>query len=149
MVTQWCINFPLMALVHFKLYVVFDPRGRPTVPAGSDHCFCTCRLFLRPSVRPSHFSKQNKFQAKTCSLLARLWIWPSGSLMTPVLLLLHLKAILDFPQRIFHAGKKSLLRKNEHFAVGLSLCSSSYSFILAFLKANFRCNYGYWNVKWH
>ena len=28
--------------------------------AGSDHCFCTCC----PSVRP-HFSKQNKFQAKT------------------------------------------------------------------------------------
>ena len=35
-------------------------RGRPTIPAGSDRCFCTCR----PSVRP-HFSKQNKFQAKT------------------------------------------------------------------------------------
>ena len=34
---------------------VFDPRGRPTVTAGSDHCFCTCR----------HFSKQNKFKAKT------------------------------------------------------------------------------------
>ena len=27
---------------------------------NNDHCFCTCR----PSVRP-HFSKQNKFQAKT------------------------------------------------------------------------------------
>ena len=24
------------------------------------HCFCTCRPFVRP-----HFSKQNKFQAKT------------------------------------------------------------------------------------
>ena len=42
------------------LLQVIDPRGRPTVTAGSDHCFCTCR----PSVRP-HFSKQNKFQAKT------------------------------------------------------------------------------------
>ena len=45
-----------------------DPRGRPTVTAGSDHCFCTCRPFVSPSVRPyvrPHFSKQNKFQAKT------------------------------------------------------------------------------------
>ena len=41
-----------------------DPLGRPTVTAGSDHCFCTCRPFVRPSVRP-HFSKQNKFKAKT------------------------------------------------------------------------------------
>ena len=37
-----------------------DPQGRPTVTDGSDHCVCTCR----PSVR-LHFSKQNKFQAKT------------------------------------------------------------------------------------
>ena len=36
----------------------FDPQGRPTVTAGSDHCFCT----YCPSVRP-HFSKQNKFLA--------------------------------------------------------------------------------------
>ena len=37
-----------------------DPRGRPTVTADSDHCFCTCS----PSVCP-HFSKQNKVQVKT------------------------------------------------------------------------------------
>ena len=41
-----------------------DPGGRPTVTAGGDHCFCTCRPFVRPSIHP-HFSKQNKFQAKT------------------------------------------------------------------------------------
>ena len=40
---------------------LIDPRGRPTVTAGSDHCFHKCR----PSVRPSPLSKQNKFQAKT------------------------------------------------------------------------------------
>ena len=33
----------------------FDPLGRPTVTAGRDHCFCTCR----PSIRP-HFSKSSK-----------------------------------------------------------------------------------------
>ena len=45
-----------------------DPRIRPRVTAGSDNYFCTCRPFVHPSVRPSvchHFSKQNKFQAKT------------------------------------------------------------------------------------
>ena len=42
----------------------FDPRGQPTVMAGSDHCFCTCRPFVRRYVCP-HFSKQNKFQVKT------------------------------------------------------------------------------------
>ena len=40
-----------------------DPRGRPTVPAGSDHSFRACPPFVCPSVRP-HFS-QNKFQTKT------------------------------------------------------------------------------------
>ena len=54
-----------------------DPRGRPTVTAGSDHCFRTCR----PCVRP-HFSQNET------NLLARLWVWPSGSLMTPVLYVL-------------------------------------------------------------
>ena len=34
-----------------------DPQSRP---AGSDHCFCTCHLSVRP-----HFSKENKFQTKT------------------------------------------------------------------------------------
>ena len=40
-----------------------DPQGRPTVTAGSDHCFCTYRPFVCP---PSVLdSNQNKFQAKT------------------------------------------------------------------------------------
>ena len=46
-------------------YAVIDPRGRPTDTACSDHCFCTCRSFVSPSVTHPHFSKQNKFQAKT------------------------------------------------------------------------------------
>ena len=57
-----------IAYVHIVFYIqqdlqnvnFIDPRGRPTVTVGSDHCFCT----RRPSVRP-HFSKQNKFQVKT------------------------------------------------------------------------------------
>ena len=34
----------------------FDPLGRTTVPAGSDHCF---RICFRPYVR-IHFSKYRK-----------------------------------------------------------------------------------------
>ena len=58
-----------------------DPQDRPTVTAGSEHCFHACRPFVRP-----HFS-QNKtnFKRKQWSLLVRLLVWPSGSLMTPVL----------------------------------------------------------------
>ena len=59
-----------------------DPLGQPTITAGRDNCFRVCS----PSVR-LHFSKssQTKNKPKHCSLLARLWVWPSGSLMTLVL----------------------------------------------------------------
>ena len=63
--------------VHFQqsnydVYLIIDPLGRPTVTAGS--------VFAHV-VRP-YFSKQ----AKTMLLLARLWVWPAGSLMIHVLL---------------------------------------------------------------
>ena len=64
----WCLFFNI------------DPRGRPTVTACNDHCFCACS-YVRPSVRP-HFSKNTNFKRKHCSLL---WVWPSGSLRTPAL----------------------------------------------------------------
>ena len=69
-------------------HMLVDPRGRLTFVAGSDHYFCTCRPFVRPS--PLFKTKLFKtiFQQKQCSLLARLWVWPSGSLMTHVLLYL-------------------------------------------------------------
>ena len=35
--------------VRFWYFPVIDPRGRPKVTADSDHCFCTCRPFIRPS----------------------------------------------------------------------------------------------------
>ena len=37
-----------------------DPRGRSTVTAGSDHYFHTWCLFVRPYIRPFHFSKSRK-----------------------------------------------------------------------------------------
>ena len=67
----------------------FDPRGRPTVTAGSDNCFCT---FVRPFVRP-HDSKQIKFQAKTMFAAGETvglaeWIIDDTFLLLSVLLLL-------------------------------------------------------------
>ena len=38
----------------------FDPLGRPTIPAGSDHCFATCCPYVRPS--PLYKSSKTKRQ---------------------------------------------------------------------------------------
>ena len=43
---------------------IFDPLGRPTVPARSDHYFCT----LSPSVRP-HFSKYQKTKQTSLKII--------------------------------------------------------------------------------
>ena len=53
-----------------------NPQSRPVVIIVFSH--------VRPYVHPhfSNIAKQNNRQQ--LSLLARLWIWPSGSLMTPV-----------------------------------------------------------------
>ena len=87
------LNFPRIAMPASKVAFqktkiedkinLIDPRGRPTATAGSDLCFCICLPFVRPSV-PTFQNKTN-FKRKLCSLLARLWVWASGSLMTPVL----------------------------------------------------------------
>ena len=72
-------GFPLfLGLLFFHLWEKIDPLGQPTIPVSSDHYFCTCRqsIFQNPT------KIKNKFQYL---LLARLWIWPSGSLMTPIL----------------------------------------------------------------
>ena len=61
---------------------IIYPLGRPTVTAGRDNCFRTCCPYV-----PTFQNKTN-FKQKQCLLLARLWVWSSGSLMTPVLSLL-------------------------------------------------------------
>ena len=58
--------------------ILFDPWGRPIVKASSDNCFRTCRLYV-PTFQNKKVSSENNI----C-----YWRdWPSGSLMTPVLLL--------------------------------------------------------------
>ena len=69
-----------------------DQLGLPTVTAGRDHCFRTCRPYVRQS--PLFKIQQNETKRKQCSLLARLWVWPSGSLMTPVLFSIGSKEVL-------------------------------------------------------
>ena len=70
-------------VIEFVMYI--DPLGLPTVTAGSDHCFCisSIRTYVRPSV-PTFQNKTN-FKRKQFLLLARLLVWQSGSLLTPVL----------------------------------------------------------------
>ena len=69
---------------------MIDPLGRPTVTAISDHCVRTCRPTVRQSV--TTFQKSNKTKQisseNKCSLLARLWVWPSGSFIYTVSVIL-------------------------------------------------------------
>ena len=53
-----------------------DPQSRLVVIIVFAYVVCPSPLFK---------IKQNNFKRKQCSLLARLRVWPSGSLMTPVL----------------------------------------------------------------
>ena len=46
----------------------FDPLSRPTVTAGRDHCFCTCRPYVRTG---PHFSKSSK--TKQSENYVRYW----------------------------------------------------------------------------
>ena len=60
----------------FVLIHSANPQSRPVVITVFAHA-------VRPSIRP-HFSNLAKqCNRKQWSLLARLWVWPSGSLMTP------------------------------------------------------------------
>ena len=52
-----------IALVAAARFV--DPRGQPTVTAGSDHYLPTCCLSVRPSVPTfQNLAKQNNFQLR-------------------------------------------------------------------------------------
>ena len=47
-----------LSLAHQYEPTIIDPLGRPTVPAGSDHNFCSCFRSVRPS--PLFKTSQNK-----------------------------------------------------------------------------------------
>ena len=74
-----------------------DPLGRPTVTAGCDNWFRTCCPSVRTTSVPTfqNLAKRNKFQAKNMySLLAILWVWLSGSLMTLCFVQLNLESLI-------------------------------------------------------
>ena len=57
-----------------------DPRGRPIVTRP------VVIIVFAHVVRPSPLFKTKQISSeKQCPLLAVMWVWPSGSLMTPVL----------------------------------------------------------------
>ena len=91
-----CPSFRLPPLFNTKRNIKFWLRGPlatlallihltdpHTVTGRQNHCLCTCRPFI-------HLSPlfRIKTKRKQCSLLVRLWVWPSGSLMTLVLFVL-------------------------------------------------------------
>ena len=55
-----CIKPRVFMVLMWSYSYYIDPLGRPTVTAGSDHCFCTCHPFVRPS-----FPTFQNIQAKT------------------------------------------------------------------------------------
>ena len=56
-----------------------DPQSRPVVIIVFAHVVRS--YFVRTSF--PIFQNKTNFKQKQCSLLARLWVWPTGSLMTP------------------------------------------------------------------
>ena len=75
-VLEYCDGHDLdfyLKQVSFLLIHEADPQSRPVVIIVFVHV-------VRPSV-PTFQNKTNVTR-KQCSLLARLWVWPSGSLMT-------------------------------------------------------------------
>ena len=86
-------------MTYLPLSYIIDPLGRATATAGNDRYFHTC-----PSVK-SHKTKQVSSE-NSKSLLARLWVWPRGSLMTPFYYSLRLQvAALDLG---YKAGVSSI-----------------------------------------
>ena len=59
-----CYCFLHVPDLNVQTQMSFDPRGRSTVTAGSDHYFCTYRPFVRPSVRP-HFFKTKQISSES------------------------------------------------------------------------------------
>ena len=53
-------------MTQLSLVSCIDPRDRPTVTAGSDHYFCACCPFVRPSpLFKSSTTKQQKIMVAT------------------------------------------------------------------------------------
>ena len=69
--------------IFFRCFLIHsaNPKSRPVGTIVFGHVRPSVRTYVRPNF--SNLEKQNN--RKQCSLLAWLWVLPSGSLMTPVL----------------------------------------------------------------
>ena len=67
---------------------------------------------VRPSVRPHISNVENQNNRKQCSLLAWPWVWPIGSLMTPVLFLFVFQNMtkFTFSSKVYHSKIQNLLK---------------------------------------
>ena len=52
--------------------LIFDPLGRPTITAGSDHYFRTWCLYFRPSIR-QYLAKSRKTKQFSSEISDRYW----------------------------------------------------------------------------
>ena len=103
----------------------------------------------RSYVRPSPFQNKTNFKRKQCSLLAKLWVWPGGSLMTPVLFCFFLSSCLYLStvnlwqqEKAFSQTQEGLMLIRELYRhkftaskgkrFGHSMCSD-YCFSLSFI----------------
>ena len=79
-------NLIISLPIFFRFHSI-DPLGQPTITAGSDHCFHTWYPYVLWFSQFEIWLITTNVKWKQCSLLERLWVWPSGSLMTltPVL----------------------------------------------------------------
>ena len=93
-------------------HFIFDPRGQPTVTAGSDHYFRTCYLSVRPSVLPyvrPRFSKSRK----TKNFKRAKWIIDDTHVfLFPFSLILFFFSYLDPSCRLAVGARRSRAAKN-------------------------------------
>ena len=80
------------------LFWVFDPLGQyiQSWPVGI--------IVFAHVIRPYFLNLAKLNNRKQCSLLARLWVWPSGSLMTPVLCFLLPEKLERWQRKVSHFG---------------------------------------------
>ena len=72
----------------------FDPRGRPTVTAGSDHCLCTCY----PSVPTfqNHLAKQKQISSVNNVHYWRVCGWAEWIIDDSTVFLFEFQTMNDF-----------------------------------------------------
>ena len=105
-------------LIQLLLIHSADPQPRPVVIIVSKHVF---RSYVRPSV--PKFQNKTNFKRKQRSLLVRLCVWQSGSLMTPVLFIVSGEMSRSKGKRtVFHSLLKNATNGHQILIQKLDEC---------------------------